>query len=119
MRIGWLKNGVYEWSHHWNLAKLDGVAEPDMLAMRDWEAHGHWSATERAVFRATDETVANGTISQATWDDCAACFPTDPELIDLVATIGVWNMISELLTTLGVPLEESIVAWPPDGLAPA
>ncbi len=119
MRIGWQKKGVYEWSHHWNFAKLDGVKESDMLAMKDWEAHDHWSPVERALFRATDETLANGTISQETWDDCVKHFPTEPELIDVVATIGVWNMISEILTTLAVPLEESIVAWPPDGVAPA
>ena len=118
MRIGWLKNGVYEWSHHWNFAKQDGVEEGDLLAMRDWEAHDHWSPAERAIFRATDETVATGTISQAAWDDCVTHFPTDPELIDLVGTIGVWNMISEILTTLAVPLEEIIEPWPPDGASP-
>lgn len=118
MRIGWLKNGVYEWSHHWKLGKLEGAAESDMLAMRDWEAHDHWTSAERALFRATDEIVRTGNISDSTWQACVTHFPTHPELIDLVGTISVWKMISEILTTLRVPLEDVIEAWPPDGKSP-
>ena len=119
MRIGWLKKGIYEWSQHWWIASRLGVEERDLLAVREWQAHDHWSSLERAIFRATDETVARGTVSQATWDDCATHFITERERIDLIATIGVWNMMSEVLTSLTVPLEEGVVPWPPDGVSPA
>ncbi|MEO0438760.1 MAG: carboxymuconolactone decarboxylase family protein [Pseudomonadota bacterium] len=119
MRIGWLNKGAYEWSHHWRLASQGGVKESDLLAMRDWDSHDHWSPAERALFAATDETLATGTISQGTWDACAEHFPTERELIDVVATIGVWNMVSKVLITLGVPVEDMVESWPPDGKTPA
>ena len=60
-----------------------------------------------------------GAISQETWDECAKHFPTDRERIELVATIGNWKMISEVLKSLEVPLDEGFAAWPPDGVSPA
>ena len=119
MRIGWTKKGVYEWTQHWWIAGQLGVEERDLLAVRDWESHDHWSPVDRAVLRATDETLERGTISQPTWEGCAEHFPTDRERIDLVATIGNWKMMSEVLTTLAVPLEEGFAPWPPDGVVPA
>lgn len=119
MRIGWLKKGVYEWTQHWRIACQFGIEERDLLAVRDWQRHDHWSSLERATLRATDETVESGTISKATWNDCVMHFPTDRERINLVATIGTWKMMSEVLTTLAVPLEEGVVPWPPDGMAPS
>ncbi|MEM8618845.1 MAG: carboxymuconolactone decarboxylase family protein [Actinomycetota bacterium] len=118
MRIGWLNNGVYEWTQHWQLAPLFGVDQADLLAIRDWERHDRWSAADRAALHATDETVRAGVISNDTWAECAAAFPTEQSQLDLVATIGVWKMLSELLQNVAVPLDDGLDAWPPDGVAP-
>lgn len=119
MRIGWLNKGAYEWTHHWRLALGDGVAESDLLAMRNWQASDQWSPKERALFSATDESLASGTVSDETMDECVKHFASEQELIDAMATISVWDMISRLLITLRVPLEEIVEAWPPDGEMPA
>ena len=118
MRIGWSQGGVYEWAQHWRIALLLGVEERDLLAVRDWEAHDHWSPLDRAAFRATDETLEKGVISRETWDECTKHFATDRERIELVATIGCWKMLSELLRSLEVPLDDGVEPWPPDGAAP-
>ena len=34
------------------------------------------------------------------------------------AAIGAWRMISSILQSLQVPLEEGVASWPPDGRAP-
>ncbi len=119
MRIGWSLNGVYEWTHHWRIAHEYGVSERDLNAVRDWEAHDHWSPSQRAVLRATDEMIEEGTLSDSTWSECARLFSTDRELIELVSIIGNWKMMSEMIRSLKIPLEDSVAAWPPDGLAPA
>ena len=58
MRIGWATGSVYEWTQHWRVALQLGVSESDLLAVRDWRAHAHWSELDRAVLSATDETLA-------------------------------------------------------------
>ncbi len=118
MRIGWTNTGVYEWTQHWQLAPLFGVDHADLLATRDWQRHDHWSATDRAALQATDDTVSDGVISDDTWSECRRAFPTDQERLDLVATISAWKMMSELLQSLRVPLDDGLAPWPPDGLAP-
>lgn len=118
LRIGWSTGGVYEWTQHWGIALQIGVEEHDLLAVRDWEAHDHWSPLDRAVLRATDEILEMGALSQETWGACAPHFPSERERLELMATIGSWKMISGITRTLRVPLEEGVAPWPPDGIAP-
>ncbi len=118
MRIGWSTAAVYEWTQHWRVALQLGVEESDLLAVRDWESHDHWSPADRAILRATDETLEHGAISAKTWADCAKHLPTDTEQLELVAAIGTWRMISQILKSLEVPLEDGVAPWPPDGVSP-
>ncbi len=119
MRIGWATGSQYEWTQHWRVARLLDVPERDLLAVRDWEAADHFGPQERAVLAATDETLVDGTISDATWAQCRSAFDDDPAvLVELVAAIGNWRLFSALLLSLDVPLEDGVDPWPPDGAAP-
>ena len=119
MRVGWVNRGVYEWSQHWNIALLhDGIEKRDLLALRDWRAHDHWSPRDRAAFRAADDLLEHGVLSQATWEAVAANFPTDAERIELVTIISCWKMLSDIVKSLDVPLDEGVTPWLPDGVAP-
>ena len=40
-------------------------------------------------------------------------------LLELVSAIGLWRMVSGVLRSLEVPLEEGVSSWPPDGAAPS
>ena len=118
MRIGWVNGGVNEWSQHWHIAQIFGVDETELVAVREWEAHDHWSPADRTALRATDEFVTTGTISNETWGDCAISFPTDGQRLALVATIASWTMMSQLVQCLEVPLDDGLEPWPPDGRSP-
>lgn len=120
MRLGWATGSVYEWTQHWSIARLLDVSEDDLLGVRDWASHSGFGPAERAVLAATDETVRTGTLGPETWDACTDHVSDDPEvLLEVVAVIGLWRMVSSLLRTLDVPLEDGVDAWPPDGTAPA
>lgn len=119
MRIGWVTGSVYEWTQHWRVALRLGVEESDLLAVRNWQKHAHWSDADRAILRATDETLETGAISGETWNECAKHLPTDAEQLELLGAIGTWRMISQILKSLQVPLEDGVAPWPPDGLSPA
>ncbi|MCZ6710626.1 MAG: carboxymuconolactone decarboxylase family protein, partial [Gammaproteobacteria bacterium] len=41
----------------------------------------------------------------------------EAERVELVAAIGNWSLIAQLLKSLQVPLEDGVEAWPPDGQA--
>jgi alkylhydroperoxidase family enzyme len=118
MRIGWSTGSVYEWTQHWRVALQLGVSESDLLAVRDWHSHEHWSEVDRAILSATDETLESGAISAETWATCARLLPNATEQLELVGAIGCWRMISQILRSLEVPLEDGVAAWPPDQVAP-
>ena len=120
MRLGWATGSDYEWTQHWRIALGVGVDEADLLAVRDWRASDRFGDAERAVLAATDETVEHGAISAATWQACRTHVSDDPKvLLELVTAIGLWRMVSGVLRSLEVPLEDGVASWPPDGEGPA
>ena len=117
MRIGWTTGAVYEWTQHWAVALAAGVPEADVLGVRDWLNYEGFDDADRAVLAATDESLAAGCISDATWAACA--FHLDEaQLVELVVAIGNWSMFARLLPSLDVPLEDGVAPWPPDGMDP-
>jgi alkylhydroperoxidase family enzyme len=120
MRIGWLTGCEYEWAQHWRVAQGLGVSADDLVGVRDWRNHQDFGATEQAVLAATDDVVRDGVVSEQSWTACRQAFGSDQAmLVELVTAIGAWRMVSSILQSLEVPLEDDVVSWPPDGQAPA
>lgn len=119
MRLGWATDSVYEWTQHWTIARLLDVSEEDLLGVRDWANHGGFGPAERAVLAATDETLETGRLEPRTWQACTEHVSNDPQvLLELVAVIGLWRMVSGVLRSVDIPLEDGLQAWPPDGTPP-
>lgn len=118
MRIAWRTGSVYEWTQHWRIAQRMDIPAEDLLAVRDWQASEILGDAERAVLRATDDTLKYGCIQPEAWSACCKHLVTEAERVELVIAIGNWIMFSQLLRSLAVPLEEGVDAWPPDGKAP-
>lgn len=119
MRLGWATGSVYEWTQHWRIARLLEVSEEDLLGVRDWVRYEGFGPAERAVLAATDETLETGRVQARTWQACTEHVSDEPQvLLELVGVIGVWRMVSGVLRSLDVPLEDGVQAWPPDGTPP-
>ena len=118
MRLGWCTGSVYEWTQHWRVARQLDIPEEDLLAVRDWQGSDRLGDADRAVLAATDEVLADGAISAATWALCEKYVGGPEELIELVVAIGNWRMISSVLRSLQIPLEDGVEPWPPDGVSP-
>jgi alkylhydroperoxidase family enzyme len=119
MRIGWLTGCDYEWTQHWRVATGLGVPAEDLLGVRDWQRYDAFGPTERAVLAATDEVVRDGAMSAESWAACEREFGGDRTvLVELVTAIGAWRMVTSILCSLDVPLEDGVDSWPPDGRSP-
>ena len=119
MRIGWLTACDYEWTQHWRVASGLGVSADDLLGVRDWRSYEGFGPAERAVLAATDDVVRDGAVSDESWAACERELHSDTVvLIELVTAIGAWRMVSSILRSLQVPLEEGVSSWPPDGGSP-
>lgn len=120
MRIAWLTGCEYEWSQHWRVAQGLGVSADDLAGVRDWQSYRAFGSAEQAVLAATDDVVRHGMVSADSWAACDQEFGGDrATMVELVTVIGAWRMVSSILQSLGVPLEDDVVSWPPDGQPPS
>jgi len=59
---------------------------------------------------ATDELHGDAHISDTTWAGLAKHFSTK-QLMDLVFTVGQYNLVSMALNSFGVQLDEGLPGW--------
>ena len=112
LRIGWLCRAGYEWGQHVVIGKASGLADEEIARIAKGPEADGWSAADRALLRATDELHADAFVSDATWNELAARFSTQ-QLMDLVFTVGQYNLVSMALNTFGVQPEPGLPGLPP------
>ena len=119
MRLAWMTGSAYAWLQHYGIAtKQAGITPEEIIAVRDWRTSNLFSAADRAVLAAADDTREHGKISDAVWAACEQHLEEPAVLIEMVIAIANWTMFSQLLQSLRVPLEEGFAPWPPDGKVP-
>ncbi len=117
MRIGWVTGSVYEWTQHWKVATDVGVDPDDLLAVRNWTQSDRFDELDRAVLGATDQALRGERIDDDRWSVLADRLGDDAA-VELVLCVGSWSMISTVLRSLDVALEDGVRPWPPDDRAP-
>ncbi|HZD27012.1 MAG TPA: carboxymuconolactone decarboxylase family protein [Alphaproteobacteria bacterium] len=107
LRIGWLCRAEYEWTQHVRIAKDEaGMTDREIDAVAEGPDSPFWhSETDRALLRAVDELHADAFITDATWAVLSRQF-SRPQMMDIVATVGNYTLVSMMLNTFGVQLDE-------------
>lgn len=111
LRVGWLCRAEYEWAQHAAIALRSGISEEEIKRVSRGPDDEGWSAQEVALLRATDELVDDAFIQDKTWEQLTG-FYNKEQLIDLVFTVGQYNLVSMALNTLGVQIEEGGARFP-------
>jgi alkylhydroperoxidase family enzyme len=112
LRIGWLCRSGYEWGQHVVIGKASGLTDEEIARIAKGPDAPGWSAADRALLRATDELHADAFVSDATWSELAIRFGTQ-QLMDLVFTVGQYNLVSMALNSFGVQPEPGLPELPP------
>jgi alkylhydroperoxidase family enzyme len=104
LRIGWLNQAEYEWAQHVEIAKRGGISAAEIERVKQGPGAG-WSAHETALLQAADDLFENSVVSDPTWAALAAKYSTE-EMMDVVFTIGQYNLVCWALNSFGVPLDD-------------
>ena len=111
LRIGWLCNAEYEWAQHVRIGKRAGLTDDDMRRIgqgpdsKDLDEHDRW------LLKAVDELHQDAFIGDETWNALAKTY--DPrQMLDLVFTVGQYNLVSMALNSFGVQLDEGLEGFP-------
>jgi alkylhydroperoxidase family enzyme len=111
LRIGWLCRSEYEFGQHTLFGKLAGLTDEEIMRITEGPRAPGWNPFDATLLQAVDELHADAFITDATWNALAKRY-NKQQLIDVVATIGQYNMVSMFLNTLGVQLDEGVPGFP-------
>jgi alkylhydroperoxidase family enzyme len=106
LQVGYLTRSEYEYSHHVKIGFDFGVSEDDVRAIAE-ETAGRPSgldALAKLVLRAAREMTQGLGMSDATFGSLREQLG-QPELVDLVVTIGFYNGVVRILDTLKIDVE--------------
>jgi AhpD family alkylhydroperoxidase len=107
LRVATLRQCEYEWAQHAVLAADVGVDDDELARIVEGPSAPGWSALDAAILRAVDELVADARIGDETW--AALAEELDPQqLMDLVFTVGTYDLLAMALLSFGVELDEDL-----------
>lgn len=111
LRIGWLCRSGYEWGQHVKLGEARGLTPEEIHRIAEGPDAPGWSAFDKTLLHAVDELHADAFISDKTWSELAKQY-NEEQLMDVVFTVGQYNLVSMALNTFGVQLEEPVKGYP-------
>jgi alkylhydroperoxidase family enzyme len=110
LRIGYLCQAGYEWGQHVEIARRAGMSDEEIRSAKTGPDTPGIPELDRLLLAATDELHADAHVTDSTWGGLSAHLTTQ-QLMDLVFTVGQYNLVSMALNTLGVQLDEGLPGW--------
>ncbi len=114
LRIGWLCRSEYEWAQHARIGKAAGLSDADLQRIMDGPEAAGLAGHDTLLIQAVDELHEDAFISDETWSALAKTYDTQ-QMMDLVFTVGQYNMVSMALNSFGVQLDPGLTGFPPQG----
>jgi len=111
LRIGWLCQSEYEWAQHVRIGKTVGLTDADIERITQGPDAPDLNESDRLLLRAVDELHNDACITDAAWNALAKTYNMQ-QMMDLVFTVGQYNLVSMALNSFGVQLDEGLDGFP-------
>ena len=108
LRVGARRGAEYEWHQHVFIARELGFTDDEIERIAEGQHATGWSPLEAAMLRAVDELVADAEITEGTWSELAAELDRH-QLMDLVFTVGAYDLLAMAFKSFGVQLDDDLV----------
>jgi alkylhydroperoxidase family enzyme len=109
LRVAARRGAEYEWHQHVYLARDLGFTDDEIERIAQGAHATGWSPLEAAMLRAVDELVADAQIGDDTWSVLADELDRH-QLMDLVFTVGAYDLLAMAFKSFGVQLDDDLVA---------
>jgi alkylhydroperoxidase family enzyme len=107
LRVAVLRNAEYERRQHEVLAADNGLSDEEVARTTIGPEASGWSALDQALLRACDELIGDGVVAEDTWSVLAAHLEVE-QLMDVVFTIGAYEILAFAFRSFGVELDEDL-----------
>lgn len=101
MRVALLNGAQYEADQHAPIALREGLTQEQLDALPAWKQSACFTDTQWAVLALTDTMTRNVQVPPAILDDVRRRLD-NREVVELVATIASYNMVSRFIEALGI-----------------
>ena len=113
LRIGYLNQGAYEWAAHRGLALSVGINEEELKEITIGSSADSWSEWDSALLKAAEELHEAALVSEETWATLSRQYDKR-QMMEVVFTVGQYNLVAMYLNSLGVQFEEGWIGFPTD-----
>lgn len=107
LRVAALRDAEYEWAQHAVLADDAGISLEELERIRTGSDATGWAPLDAALLAAADELVGDARIAEPTWAVLAAELDTQ-QLMDLVFTVGAYDLLAMAFRTFDVELDTDL-----------
>ena len=111
LRIGYLNQGAYEWAAHRGLALSVGINEEELKEITIGSSADSWSEWDSALLKAAEELHEAALVSEETWATLSRQYDKR-QMMEVVFTVGQYNLVAMYLNSLGVQFEEDWIGFP-------
>ena len=111
LRIGYLNQGAYEWAAHRGLALSVGISEDELKDITIGSSADSWSEWDSALLKAAEELHEVALVSEETWETLSRQYDKR-QMMEVVFTVGQYNLVAMYLNSLGVQFEEGWTGFP-------
>ena len=112
LRVAWLRQAEYAWSRHTIVGKRIGLTDHEIHLITLKSPSNEWNPLEATLLQAIDELHNDSFISDMTWKELEKHYSTH-QLMDFILFVGVYSMISMMINSLGVQLDDDATGFPP------
>lgn len=91
LRTAIVGDSKFEFSQHMKVARMVGISEEKLAAVKGWKTSDLFSPVERAVMAATDEILSLNRVEDETFAALQQHL-SDPEILELFVVSGTWRM---------------------------
>ena len=107
LRVAARRDSEYEWRQHVASAGDNDVDPDEVARIAVGTDAPEWSDLERALLHAVDELLGDARIGDETWAALATEFD-DHQLMDVVFTVGAYDVLAMALRSFAVPLDDDL-----------
>jgi alkylhydroperoxidase family enzyme len=110
LRVACLRDCDYEWKQHVVQGADAGISLEEIERVTEGPEASGWSSLERQILQAVDELVRDALVTDETWAGLADALDTE-QLMDLVFTVGCYDLIAMLFNSAGVQPDDDLSTY--------
>src|SRR5216684_428066 len=109
LRTGIVGESKFEYSQHLKVARMAGVSEEKLSAIKGWVTSDEFTDVERSVMQATDEIVGRNLVEDETFAALKNHL-SDEQILELFYVIGLWRMHGMIVRALHLEYDTDTTA---------